>query len=104
LGRRRPTDSRSPLISSPISSPPWWIKASAAWSIAVGGCGIKGGAVVGKTNDKGTAVTDRMVHGGHLFHTYFRALGLNPTKNWYINEQPIPMCDPKAEAITEILA
>jgi hypothetical protein len=91
---------RTPTINRNLGRDHW----GTAWSIAVGGCGIKGGAVVGKTNEKGTAVTDRMVHGGHLFHTYFRALGLNPTKNWYINEQPIAMCDPKAEAITEILA
>lgn len=91
---------RTPKINRNMGRDHW----GTAWSIALGGCGIKGGAVVGKTNEQGTAVTDRMVHGGHLFHTYFRALGLNSKRNWYINDQPIPMCDPKAEAITEILA
>jgi len=91
---------RTPKINRNLGRDHW----GTAWSIAVGGCGIQGGAVVGKTNEQGTAVTDRMVHGGHLFHTYFKALGLNPNKNWYINEQPIPMTDPKAEAIAEILA
>jgi len=75
-----------------------------AWSVALAGCGIKRGAVVGKTNANGTAVTDRQVHGGHLFHTYFSALGLDPTKNYYVNQRPIPMADPKAEAIKEVLA
>jgi hypothetical protein len=60
--------------------------------------------VVGKTNANGTAVTDRMVNGGHLFHTYFRALGLDSRKNHYVNQRPIPMADPKAEPIKEILA
>ena len=46
--------------------------------MALAGCGIKGGAVVGKTNANGTAVTDREVNGGHLFHTYLQAVGLEP--------------------------
>ena len=53
--------------------------------------------------DDGTAVTEREVHGGHLFHTYFRALGLDPTKKFYVEQRPIPMADPKASAIGEVL-
>jgi hypothetical protein len=91
---------RTPTINRNYGRDHW----GTAWSIALAGCGIKGGAVVGKTNANGTAVTDRMVNGGHLFHTYFRALGLNPKKNHYVNKQPIPMADPAASAIEEILA
>lgn len=91
---------RTPKINRNFGRDHW----SHAWSIAVGGCGIKGGAVVGKTNANGTAVTDRQVNGGHLFHTYFRALKLNPEKNHYYQGRPIPMADPKAEAIREVLA
>jgi hypothetical protein len=91
---------RTPKINQNLGRDHW----SKAWSVAVGGCGIKGGAVVGKTNANGTAVTEREVNGGHLFHTYFRALGLNPTKNYYHNQRPIPMADPKASAIEEVLA
>jgi uncharacterized protein (DUF1501 family) len=75
-----------------------------AWSVALAGCGLKGGAVVGKTNANGTAVTDREVNAGHLWHTYFRALGLNPRRNHYPQGQPIAMADPKADAIMEVLA
>src|SRR5439155_3629611 len=91
---------RTPKINRNYGRDHW----SKAWSIALAGCGIKGGAVVGKTNANGTAVTDREVNGGHLFHTYFRALGLNPKRNYYVNQQPIPMADPKASAMQEILA
>jgi uncharacterized protein (DUF1501 family) len=77
---------------------------SKAWSVAVGGCGIKGGAVVGKTNDNGTAVTDREVNGGHLFHTYYRAVGLDPTKAFYHEGRPFHKADPATGPITEILA
>ncbi len=91
---------RTPKINRNYGRDHW----SKAWSVALGGCGIKGGAVVGKTNANGTAVTDREVNGGHLFHTYFRALGLNPKRNHYPQGQPIPMADPKADAITEVLS
>jgi uncharacterized protein (DUF1501 family) len=91
---------RTPTINRNYGRDHW----GTAWSIALAGCGVKGGAVIGKTNPTGTAVTDRMVNGGHLFHTYFRALGLNSKKNHYINKQPIPMADPAASAIEEILA
>jgi hypothetical protein len=60
--------------------------------------------VVGKTNPNGTAVIDREVNAGHLFHTYLRAVGLDPNKNFYPNQRPVPVADPKAAAIDEILA
>jgi len=91
---------RTPRINQNIGRDHW----SKAWSVAVGGCGIKGGVVVGKTNANGTAVTEREVNGGHLFHTYFQALGLDPTKNYYVNQRPIPVADPKAGVIKEVLA
>jgi hypothetical protein len=75
-----------------------------AWSVVLAGAGIKGGALVGKTNPTGTAVTDREVWAGHLFHTYLQAVGLDSTKNFYPNERPVPMADPKAAAISEVLA
>lgn len=91
---------RTPRINDRYGRDHW----SKAWSVALAGCGLKPGAAVGKTNANGTAVTDRQVNGGHLFHTYLRAVGLNPTKNFYPNDRPVPIADPKASAITEVLA
>jgi hypothetical protein len=91
---------RTPTINRNMGRDHW----SRAWSVALGGCGIHGGAVVGATNANGTAVTDRQVNGGHLFHTYFRSLGLDPRRNHYHQGRPIPMADPQASAIQEILA
>src|SRR5271170_873200 len=91
---------RTPKINDRYGRDHW----GTAWSVALGGCGVKGGAVVGKTNANGTAVVDREVGAGHLFHTYYRALGLDPTKNFYPNERPVPMADPSASAIGEMLA
>ena len=75
-----------------------------AWSIALGGCGIQPGAVIGKTNDKGTAVADREVDAGHLFHTYLQAVGLDSTANHDLDGRSIPIGDPTAEPIKELLA
>jgi uncharacterized protein (DUF1501 family) len=91
---------RTPRINLGYGRDHW----SKAWSVALAGCGIQSGASVGKTNDNGTAVTDREVHGGHLFHTYFGALGLDAKKKYYVNERPIPVADPTVSAITELLA
>ncbi len=77
---------------------------SRAWSVALGGCGVRGGAVHGATNANGTAVTQAQVNGGHLFHTYFRALGLNPRRNHHHHGRPIPMADPQASEIREVMA
>lgn len=91
---------RTPRINHLYGRDHW----SKAWSIAMAGCGLKGGAVVGKTNANGTAVIDREVNGGHLFHTYLAAVGLDPKKNFYPDDRPVPIADPKASAITEVLA
>ena len=90
---------RTPNINRNYGRDHW----SKAWSVALAGCGIQKGAVVGKTNANGTAVVDREVNGGHLFHTYLKALGLDPKKTFYIDQRPIPMADPKADIIQEIL-
>lgn len=90
---------RTPRINQLYGRDHW----SKAWSVALAGCGVKGGALVGKTNANGTAVTDREVNGGHLFHTYLQAVGLDSTKNFHPNERPVPIADPKASAIQEIL-
>ena len=65
----------------------------------------QGRRVVGKTNANGTAVVDRQVHGGHLFHTYLRALGLDPHENHYITRAGRSRWPTrKADAINEVLA
>jgi hypothetical protein len=91
---------RTPRINHLYGRDHW----SKSWSVALAGAGLKRGAVIGKTNANGTAVTEREVNGGHLFHTYLRAVGQDPTKNFYPNDRPIQIGDPKASAISELLA
>ena len=91
---------RTPKINQRVGRDHW----GTAWSVAAGGCGIKGGAVVGKTNANGTAVIDREVNGGHLFHTWYSAVGIDPTEPFYHEGRPFEKADPKTSAIHEILA
>jgi len=75
-----------------------------AWSVAMAGAGIKPGVVFGETNDTGTEVKADQVSIGDLFHTYLRALGLNPHANYHLNGQTNPIADPAGKAITAVLA
>ena len=91
---------RTPRINHLYGRDHW----SAAWSVALAGAGIKPGMVLGKTNAKGTAVVDGQVNCGHLFHTYLRAVGLDPSDTFEVNGRAIQVADPTASAIKELLA
>ena len=74
-------------------------------SIAMAGCGIKHGLAVGATNDKGTFVATEEYDICHMFHTWFRALGIDPVKTEYDNGgQPLPIAHDDMKAIDEVLA
>ncbi|QDU15336.1 hypothetical protein CA11_31590 [Gimesia maris] len=91
---------RTPKINVRYGRDHW----GTAWSIALGGCGIQPGAIIGKTNDKGTAVAEREVDAGHLFHTYLQALGIDSTRDHEIAGRSVPIGDPAASPIKELLA
>ncbi len=74
-----------------------------AWSVALGGSGIHGGAVVGKTDALGTEVIDRKVAPANLFATYFKALRIDPLAEFHVGPRPITLVDPSAAAISELL-
>ena len=67
------------------------------------GGGIKGGAVYGKTDDKGQKVVDGEVTAARLFATIYSALGINPEKNYHVGSRPVPLVDPGTEAVVEVL-
>lgn len=75
-----------------------------AWSMALAGCGVKPGVVHGRTNDVGTEVVDGEVKIGDLFHTYLRALRLDPHAKYVIDGQTNPVADPAGKAIEAVLA
>jgi hypothetical protein len=77
----------------------------AAWSTVVCGGGIKGGQVVGKTNESGMSVADRPVSVPDLLATVVKSLGIDPNKQNMSNVgRPIRIADPEGKPIEEILA
>jgi Protein of unknown function (DUF1501) len=91
---------RTPQINYLYGRDHW----ATAWSICLAGAGIKPGNVVGKTNANGTEIVDKQVGGGDLFHTYLRAVGLDPTESFEAEGRVIQLADPSATAISELLA
>ena len=75
-----------------------------AWSVLLGGCRVQPGAIIGKTNDNGTAVADRQVDHAVLFHTYLQAVGVDTSGSFDIGGRPVPIADPAAKGIAELLA
>ena len=91
---------RTPRINARYGRDHW----GTAWSVCMGGGRVQPGAVIGATNKEGTAVSDREVDHGHLFHTYLQAVGLDSFASFDIGGRPMPMADPAAEPINELLS
>lgn len=90
---------RTPNINTYYGRDHW----GTAWSVLLGGAGIQKGAVIGKTNENGTAVVDREVDHGHLFHTYLKAVGLNSSGSFDIGGREVPLADPAYSPIEELI-
>ena len=76
-----------------------------AWSVVLGGGGIKGGQTVGKTSKSGLEVEDRPAAVPDLLATICLALGIDPTKQNMSNvNRPIRIVDQSAKPIREVLA
>jgi hypothetical protein len=77
---------------------------ASAWSMTMTGCKAKGGAVYGKTDDKGNKVVAGEVDAGSLYATIYKALGINPEKNYHVGARPVPLVNPGTEAVDEVIA
>ena len=92
---------RTPKVNSHVGRDHW----PEAWSVAMAGGGLKSGAVVGRTTADGTAVEDREVDIGHLFHTWFETLGVPRKQMEYDNHgQPLPVAHEECGAVQELIA
>lgn len=91
---------RTPQISASLGRNHW----PKAWSVVMGGCGIQGGAVYGKTNVDGTEIASGRVVPADLFATYFRALNIDLHSEYYVGNRPIPLVDEGGAPIDSILA
>ena len=76
-----------------------------AWSLAMTGCGIQGGAVVGATDKHGIEVAETPFNEENLFATIFAALGIDPHAEFDLPGFPtFHHVENTAEPIKEVLA
>ena len=64
-----------------------------SFTVAMAGGGLKTGQTVGVTNDLGMKIAERPVSVPDLFATIHCALGINPHKNLYAGDRPVPITD-----------
>lgn len=92
---------RTPRINGSVGRDHW----PNAWSLAMAGTGIRPGVIVGETNAEGTDIITEPYDIGAMFHTWFRALGINPNTTEYMNgTQPLPIAHDDMSAVEELLA
>jgi uncharacterized protein (DUF1501 family) len=76
-----------------------------AWAAVLGGGGIKGGQVIGKTSAGGDAIVERPVTVPDLLATVCLALGIDPTKHNPSNVgRPISLVDKAAKPLKDVVA
>lgn len=76
-----------------------------AWSLALAGCGIRRGVVVGETDADGVDVVGTAFNEKNLFATLFSALGLDPYAEYDLPELPsFHRVEDRAEPIRAVLA
>ncbi len=91
---------RTPKINARYGRDHW----GTAWSVLLGGTGVQPGAIIGSTNANGTAVTDREVDHGHLFHTILQAVGVDSAGEFVVGGRTFPLADPAKGPIQELLS
>jgi len=92
---------RTPRINGHIGRDHW----PEAWSLAMAGCGLKRGVVIGKTNHNGTFVDGEAYDIGHMFHTWFNAIGISSQFEEYDNAgQPLPIAHEEMFPVKDVLA
>ena len=76
-----------------------------AWSVVVGGGGIHGGQVIGRTSKDGMTVEDRPLNVAEVLTTVCRALAVDPMQQNMSNVgRPIRLVNPDAQPIKELLS
>jgi uncharacterized protein (DUF1501 family) len=76
-----------------------------AWTAVLGGGGIKGGQVIGKTSAGGETIEQRPVSVPDLLATVCLALGIDPTKSNQSNiGRPISLVDKAGRPLVDVVA
>jgi len=74
-----------------------------AWSVALAGGLVRGGAVYGKTDADGKTVTDGEANASDLAATVYAAAGIDPRAEYHAGLRPVPLAKEDARVIEEVL-
>jgi hypothetical protein len=77
---------------------------ASAWSCSFTGCGIKGGTVHGKSDPDGKTVAEGKAEAGDVAATIYRAVGIDPKKNYHLGQRPIPLTPEGSKPIDTVLS
>jgi RNA polymerase sigma factor (sigma-70 family) len=92
---------RTPALNN-VAGRDHWARSFAA---VLAGGGIKGGQVIGKTNDDGTQIDERPVSPAELIATICQALGVDYTRTNKSNlDREVPLVEKGTQPIKEVLA
>ena len=69
---------RTPFVNPDLGRDHW----PTCWSLAMGGGGIKGGQVIGSSDNEGAYVTSAATSMGDVFATIYKAFGIDWTKEY----------------------
>lgn len=69
---------RTPFVNPDLGRDHW----PTCWSLAIGGGGIRGGQVVGSSDDTGGQITSRATSMGDVFATIYKAFGIDWMKEY----------------------
>ena len=86
---------RTPKINEKLGRDHW----PESWSLALAGCGLKSGVIIGDTDKLGLDILTEPYDIGHLFFTVFTALGLNPLAKYEHKGQSLPAIDPNCHKV-----
>lgn len=69
---------RTPFVNPDLGRDHW----PTCWSLALGGGGIRGGQVVGESDENGAQIVSRATSMGDVFATIYKAFGIDWTKEY----------------------
>lgn len=107
LEKNRILDSTLVVIATEFGRPPEFDAGggrghqSLAYSMVLAGGGLKTGQAIGSTDDLSKNIVDRSVSIPDFHATVHCALGIDPHKNLYAGDRPIPITD-QGKPVTEI--
>jgi hypothetical protein len=75
-----------------------------AWTTCFAGAGVRGGQVIGRTDNRGMTVQDRPVRVPDFAATILKTLGVNHTRRTNVRGRPIGFVDGTARPLDELFA